>query len=133
MHGCDSINKEVVESENAPCAIGPYSQAIVANGFVYSSGQIGIVPQTGRLIEGGSEAEARQALDNLDAVLKEAGSSLEKAVKVNVYLTNIDDFAEVNALYMKYFHDAPPARSCVGVATLPLGAKVEIDAIAIQD
>ena len=88
---------------------------------------------TGRLVDGGTEAEARQALENLNAILKEAGSSLESAVKVNVYLTNIDDFADVNALYMKYFHDAPPARSCVGIATLPLGAKVEIDAVAIQE
>jgi 2-iminobutanoate/2-iminopropanoate deaminase len=133
MRGCDSIIKEVVESDDAPCAVGPYSQAIVANGFVYASGQIGIVPQTGRLVDGGTEAEARQALDNLDAVLKKAGSSLEKAVKVTVYLTDINDFADVNALYMKYFHDAPPARSCVGVATLPLDARVEIEAIAIQE
>jgi 2-iminobutanoate/2-iminopropanoate deaminase len=125
--------KEVVSSEDAPCAIGPYSQAIVVDGMVYASGQIGIVPSTGRLIEGDTAAEARQALENIDAVLKAAGSSLSKAVKVTVYLTDIEDFADVNALYTKYFTDKPPARSCVGIATLPLGAKVEIDAIAIQD
>jgi len=127
------MTKEVVSSNEAPCAIGPYSQAIVADGIVYASGQIGIVPSTGRLVEGDTVAEARQALENIDAVLKAAGSSLSKAVKVTVYLTDIDDFADVNALYTKYFTDKPPARSCVGIATLPLGAKVEIDAIAIQD
>lgn len=127
------MGKEVVSSEGAPCAIGPYSQAIVAKGVVYASGQIGIVPATGRLVEGGTVAEARQALENIDAVLRSAGSSLAKAVKVTVYLTDIDDFADVNALYMKYFHEKPPARSCVGIAKLPLDARIEIDAIAIQD
>jgi 2-iminobutanoate/2-iminopropanoate deaminase len=127
------VTKEIVSSDHAPEAIGPYSQAIVANGLVYASGQIGIVPQTGRLMEGGTASEARQCLENLDAVLKAAGSSLHKAVKVTVYLTDINDFADVNAVYMKFFNDKPPARSCVGGASLPLGAKVEIEAMAIQD
>ena len=125
--------KEIVCSKEAPTAIGPYSQAVVANKFVFASGQIGIVPSTGRLIEGGSASEARQALENLEAVMQAAGTSLKKAVNVRVSLTDINDFAEVNAVYMKYFNASPPARSCVGVASLPLGAKVEIEAIAIQD
>ncbi|UCH89856.1 MAG: RidA family protein [Thermoplasmata archaeon] len=127
------MSKEIVSTEDAPAAIGPYSQAVVANGFVYASGQIGIIPATGRLVEGDIAAEARQALDNIEAVLKAGGSSLQKAVKVTVYLTDVNDFADVNAVYMKYFSETPPARACVGVAALPLNARVEIEAVAVQD
>ena len=123
--------KEVVSTDEAPAAMGPYSQAVIANGFVFASGQLGIIPRAGRLAEGGIEFEARQALDNVEAVLRSAGSSLQKAVKVTVYLTDMKDFAEVNAVYSKYFSDKPPARACVGVASLPLTAKVEIDAVGI--
>lgn len=127
------MSKEIVSSDHAPAAIGPYSQATVANGFVFASGQIGIIPSTGRMVEGNTDSQARQALENLEAVLNAAGTSLKKAVKVTVYLTDMNDFADVNAVYMKYFNASPPARACIGVSNLPLNAKVEIEAVAVQD
>jgi 2-iminobutanoate/2-iminopropanoate deaminase len=127
------MSKEVVASDEAPAAMGPYSQAVVANGFVFVSGQLGVTPSSGRLAEGGIQAEARQALENVDAILQSAGSSLQKAVKIMVYLKNIDDFADVNAIYMTFFGEKPPARACIGVSALPLNANVEIDAVAVQE
>lgn len=111
--------------------MGPYTQAIVANGFVFASGQIPLDPGTGKLVEGEIEAQAERVLDNLRAVLEAAGSSLANVVRASVYLTDLSLFPRVNAVYARYFGaEPPPARSTLGVAALPLGAQIEIDVIA---
>ncbi|MCS7041108.1 MAG: RidA family protein [Anaerolineae bacterium] len=122
--------REVIVTSDAPAAIGPYSQAIKANGFVFTAGQLGLDPATGRLAEG-VEAQARQALANLKAILAAAGSSPNQVVKTTIFLADMADFAKVNAVYGEVFSAAPPARSTVQVAALPLGARVEIEAIAL--
>ncbi len=124
--------KQVVKTSSAPSAIGPYSQAIVANGFAFCSGQIAIDPATSEMV-GASDvrAQAQRVMENLKAVLEAAGSSLQKAVKTTIYLVDLQDFAHVNEIYGSYFQGTPPARATVEVAGLPKGALVEIDAIAI--
>lgn len=121
----------VVSTPHAPAAIGPYSQAIVANGVVYCSGQIPLDPATGALVEGDIAAETRQSLANLFAVLRAAGSSPAQVARTTIYLTSMSDFAAVNAVYAEAFGEARPARATVAVAGLPRGARVEIDAIAL--
>lgn len=121
----------VVSTSDAPAAIGPYSQAIVANGIVFCSGQIPLDPATGALVEGDIAAEARQSLANLFAVLRAAGSSPQQVVRTTIFLTSMSDFAAVNAVYAEAFGEARPARATVAVAGLPRGARVEIDAIAL--
>lgn len=121
---------KVVHSDLAPAAIGPYSQAVVSGGVVYCSGQIGVRPDTGEVVPGGVRAQAEQVLRNLAAVLDAAGTSREHVVRCTVYLTSMDDFAEVNAVYAAFFGDTRPARATVAVAGLPKGVAVEIDAIA---
>lgn len=123
--------KKVVETADAPKAIGPYSQAIVANGFVFASGQIGSDPKTGTLVEGGIEAQTEQALKNIAVVLKASGSSMENAVKSTVFLADINDFAKMNEIYSKHFKSPFPARSTVQVARLPRDAKIEIEVVAV--
>ena len=123
--------KRAVEAAEAPKAIGPYSQAIVANGFVYAAGQIGSDPKTGTLAAGGIEEQTEQALKNLAAVLKAAGSSMDDAVKTTVFLADINDFAKMNEVYAKHFKQPFPARSTVQVARLPRDAKVEIEVVAV--
>ena len=118
-----------IETENAPKAIGPYSQAIISGSFVFTSGQIAIDPMTNQLVEGGIEEQTIQVLENLKRVLSAAGSSLEKAVKVTVFLLDMDDFAKMNEIYEKYFTQKP-ARSTVQAAKLPKNAKIEIDVVA---
>lgn len=120
---------QVIHTENAPEAIGPYSQAIVAGGFVFTSGQIAINPATGRVEATTIEEQTEQVCRNLDAVLKASGSSLDKVVKTVCFLSNMDDFAAFNAVYGKYF-TGKPARSCVAVKTLPKNVLVEVDTIA---
>ena len=120
---------QVIHTENAPEAIGPYSQAIVASGFVVTSGQIAINPATGRVEATTIEEQTEQVCRNLDAVLKASGSSLDKVVKTVCFLSNMDDFAAFNAVYGKYF-TGKPARSCVAVKTLPKNVLVEVDTIA---
>ena len=120
---------QVIHTENAPEAIGPYSQAIVAGGFVFTSGQIAIHPATGRVEATTIEEQTEQVCRNLDAVLKASGSSLDKVVKTVCFLSNMDDFAAFNAVYGKYF-TGKPARSCVAVKTLPKNVLVEVDTIA---
>ncbi|HWP35362.1 MAG TPA: Rid family detoxifying hydrolase [Thermodesulfobacteriota bacterium] len=120
-----------VQTDAAPRAIGPYSQAVIAGGFVFASGQIALDPATGQLVPGGVEAQARQVFANLAAVLAAAGSSLARAVKVTVYLTDLAHFAAVNAVYEAAFAGARPARSTVQVAALPRGALIEVDVIAL--
>ncbi len=123
-------DKLVIQTPNAPKAIGPYSQAIVVGGWVFCSGQIPIDPATGEVVEGGIEAQTHRVLQNLKAVLEAAGSSLEKVVKTTVFLQDIDDFALMNNVYASYFPHDPPARSTVEVARLPRGVLVEIECIA---
>jgi len=124
--------REVIATNKAPAAMGPYSQGIRAGDLVFTAGQLGIGPSTGKLVNGDVEAQARQALTNLQAVLEAAGSSLERAVKVTVFLQDINDFKAVNAIYAQFFTQDPPARSAVQVAALPLGGLVEIEAIALR-
>lgn len=120
---------EIIATQNAPQAIGPYSQAIKANGVIYTSGQIGLNPQ-GILVEG-IEAQTRQVLNNLSEVLKAGGSSLQQVFKTTIFLSNMEDFALVNAIYAEFFGEHKPARSTVAVKALPKGALVEIECIAL--
>lgn len=122
--------KEVVATKNAPGAIGPYSQAIKANGFVFASGQLGLVPATGEFAEGGIEEQTRQSLTNVKSVLEAAGSGLEKVVKTTVFLKDIKDFAAMNKVYSEFFKTDCPARSAVQIAALPKDGLVEIEVIA---
>ena len=123
--------KRVVFASAAPSPVGPYSQAIVAGGFVFASGQIPLDPASGKLVEGDIEAQTARVLDNLSKVLEAAGSSLDHVVRTSVYLVDLAVFPRVNAVYARYFTaDPKPARTTVQVAALPLGAQVEIDAIA---
>ena len=124
--------KKVISTTNAPKAIGPYSQAIEAGGFIFVSGQIPLIPATGELVEGSVEVQTARVLENLKAILTAAGSSMEAVVKTTVYITNMDDFAKVNGIYGQYFQENPPARVCVEVSKLPKGALVEIDVIAAR-
>ncbi len=122
--------KEIVTTENAPKAIGPYSAGVKIGNFVYTAGQLGLDPQTGDFVEGGIAAETRQALQNLRAILEAAGASLENVVKTTVFLRDMDDFAAMNAVYAEFFTADFPARSAVQVARLPKDAAVEIEAVA---
>ena len=122
--------KNIIATKNAPGAIGPYSQGIRANGFVFASGQIGLDPATGEFVKGGIVEQSRQALLNVKNVLEAAGSGLDKAVKTTVFLKDINDFAAMNAVYSEFFKTDCPARSAVQVAALPKGAMVEIEVIA---
>lgn len=121
---------EAIKTDGAPGAVGPYSQAIVAAGHVWVSGQIPLDPATGEMVTGGVEAQTRRALENVDAVLRAAGSGLDSVIKATVYLTSLDDFAAMNGVYAQFFPARPPARVCVEVSRLPKGAAVEIDAVA---
>lgn len=123
--------KTPVATDKAPAAIGPYSQAIKANGMVFCSGQVGLDPTTMKLVEGGVEAQTRQVLDNLGAVLEAAGASFDSIVKTTIFLVTMDDYKAVNAIYAERFGEKPPARAAVAVAQLPIGAVVEIEAIAL--
>lgn len=118
-----------VNTKNAPAAVGPYTQAIITGNLVYTSGQIPLVPETGKLVEGGITEQSEQACKNIMAVLEAAGSDVSKIVKTVCFLQNMADFASFNQVYAKYFTSLP-ARSCVEVAALPKGALVEIEAIA---
>jgi 2-iminobutanoate/2-iminopropanoate deaminase len=117
-------------TEHAPAPVGPYSQAIRVDGFIFCSGQVALDPTTGKIVEGGVSAQARQVLDNIAAVLTSAGLTLEAIVKTTIFLVDINDFAAVNAVYGERMGTPPPARSTFAVAALPLGARVEIEAIA---
>lgn len=124
--------KKVIVSTNAPKAIGPYSAAIETDLFVYTSGQLGLNPETGELVEGGIEAETHQALKNLKEVLKSAGLELDAVIKTTVFLKNINEFSLMNKVYGDYFTSEPPARSAFQVAALPKDASVEIEAVAVK-
>jgi len=122
--------KQIVQTERAPKAIGPYSQAVVVGGFVFASGQIPIDPQTGAFVAGSTAEQTEQVLRNLAEVLKAAGSSFAQVVKTTVYLADMNDFAAMNEVYGRYFETEPPARATVQAARLPRDARVEIDVIA---
>jgi 2-iminobutanoate/2-iminopropanoate deaminase len=124
--------RQVIATNDAPKAIGPYSQAIKANGFIFVSGQIPFDPATQQLIEGDVAAQAERVLQNLSAILTAAGSSLAKVVKTSVFLKSMSDFAAMNQVYARYFTAEPPARSTVAAAALPRDVLVEIDVIALE-
>ena len=124
--------KQTVQTEQAPKAIGPYSQAIKANGFVFASGQIPIIPETGEFVAGGIKEQTEQVIKNLARVLEAAGSGLDRVVKTTVFLADMEEFGAMNEVYAKYFSDKPPARATVEAAGLPRGARVEIEAIALS-
>lgn len=126
------MSREVIRSQGAPRAIGPYSQAVKTGGTLWCSGQIGLDPSTGALVEGGFEAEARQVLANLDAVVREAGLTLGDAVRMTVYVVDLGDFPRLNAIFEECLTAPYPARATVQVAALPKGARVEIDLVAVQ-
>ena len=123
--------KKVIYSDRAPKAVGPYAHANEAGGVVFVSGQLGLDPETGKMQEG-VEAQTRQALENLKAVLEDAGSSIDDVLKTTVFLDAIGDFSKVNEIYAEYFGENSPARSCFEVAALPLGGLVEIEAVAAE-
>jgi 2-iminobutanoate/2-iminopropanoate deaminase len=123
-------DRERVQTDGAPAAIGPYSQAIVTDGYVYTAGQIALHPETGELVDGSVEEQAVRVLQNLSAVLDAAGSSMNHVVKTTMYLADIADFVSVNEIYGRYFDQPFPARSAIQAGALPKGALVEIDAIA---
>ena len=124
------MRRETVRAENAPAAIGPYSQAVKSGGFLFCSGQIPLDPATGKLAEGDIGEQTARVLRNLEAVLHAGGASLASVVKTTVYLVDLGDFPAMNAVYGKFFPGEPPARATVGVSRLPAGARVEIEAVA---
>ncbi len=121
---------EIISAKNAPAAIGPYSHAVKAGEFLFTSGQIALIPETGKIAEGGIEAQAKQVFSNIRAVLAAAGMDYSDVIKTTVFLTDLADFAAVNKLYGELFPANPPARSCVQVAALPGGSKIEMEVIA---
>jgi len=123
--------KEIVSTERGPKALGPYSQAVKANGFIFTAGQGPVDPATGKLVEGDTAAQTVRVLENLKAIVEAAGSSLERAVKANVYLKDMNDFAAMNEVYSRYFPQNPPARTTIQAARLPLDIRVEIDLIVL--
>ncbi len=125
------MKKQAIHTDSAPAAIGTYSQAIRAGGTVYLSGQIPLVPETMELVSGGAEHQIRQVFDNLTAVAEAAGGTLDDIVKLTVYLTDLGDFPVVNEIMAEYFTEPYPARAAIGVAQLPKGATVEMDAIVV--
>ncbi len=125
--------KDVVKTEGAPAAIGPYSQGIKVGGLVFTAGQVGSDPATGKLVEGGVEQQTRRALENVSAVLEAAGTSLKQAVKTTVFLSDMSLFEAMNGVYKEFFGDQPPARTTVAVAGLPRNALVEVECVAALD
>ncbi len=124
------MSRQAISTTSAPAAVGPYSQGIALGDLVFCSGQIGLDPTSGSLVEGGVEAQAERALHNLAAVLDAAGCTFADVVKTTVFLADIEDFAAVNAVYARFMPDPPPARSTFAVGALPKGARIEIEAIA---
>ena len=125
------MTRKSIETTNAPAAIGPYSQGVVAGNLLFISGQLPINPETGSLLGGPIADQTRMIMQNLSAIAEEAGTSLQNIVKTTIFLTNLNDFKEVNEAYGSFFEASPPARATVQVAALPLGAQVEIEAIAL--
>lgn len=124
--------KKVINTKKAPAAVGPYSQAVEANGTLYISGQIALDPETGKIVEGGIKEQTRQVMENIRAILDEAGYYLKDVVKSTCLLSDISNFAAMNEIYRKYYLENPPARAAFAVKDLPLGALVEIETIAVK-
>jgi len=124
------IMKKIISTTNAPAAVGPYSQGVQIGNVIYFSGQVPLDPATGKLVDGDVAAQTRQVIKNIDALLKSQNLTADHVVKATVFITNMDDFATINTEYAKFFANNPPARSCVQVSRLPLGAEVEIEVIA---
>ncbi len=127
------LEKQVIKSDLAPKPIGPYSAGIRAGSFVFTAGQAGVDPATGKLASGGIEAETRQVLTNVKNILEAAGTSMDRVVKTTVFLKDMGEFSRMNAIYAEFFPNNPPARTTVQAAALPLGAAVEIEVVAISD
>ncbi len=125
------MSKRIIRTEEAPAAIGPYSQAVVANGFVYMAGQVALDPHTEQLVPGDIRIQTRRVMENVKAVLEAAGSSLDKVVKTTVFLRDMNDFGIMNEIYGSYFREEPPARSTIQVAKLPREAAIEIETVAL--
>ena len=125
------MDKQVISSDRIPPAVGPYSQAVRAGDFIFCSGMLGMSPETGEMVEESFEAQVRQVMDNMGALLEDAGTSAEAIVKATVFLADMDDFARFNPIYAEYFPADPPARSTVQVAALPLGASIEVEVLAL--
>ncbi len=123
--------KEIIKTEKAPKAIGPYSAGVKAGGFIFTAGQGGAIPESGQIVDGGIENETRQTLTNIKNILEAGGSSMVNVVKTTVYLRDMNDFARMNSVYAEFFPENPPARTTVQVAALPKGIAVEIEAIAL--
>ena len=123
--------KQIIQTNNAPQAIGPYSQAVMANGTLYISGQIPVVPATGAIVSDKIEEQTRQVMENVKAVVEAAGLTLDNVVKTSVFIKNMDDFAIINGIYGEYFKENCPARACVEVARLPKDVLIEMEAIAV--
>ncbi|MBI1879603.1 MAG: RidA family protein [Chloroflexi bacterium] len=126
------LKRETIATQHAPAAIGPYSQAVQVGDLIYTAGQIPLIPETGKLVDGGIEEQTRQVMQNLAHILEAADSSLAHIVKTTIFVTNLGDFAALNKVYGSFFAGDPPARSTVQVAALPLGANIEIEAVAIK-
>jgi 2-iminobutanoate/2-iminopropanoate deaminase len=125
------VKKEVIQSDKAAAPVGPYSQGIKTGEFVFVAGEKGLDPKTGKIVPGGIAAETRQTLENIKAILEAAGATMDHVVRTQVFLTDIHDFATMNAVYAEYFKVAPPGRTTVQVVALPAGAHVEIEATAV--
>lgn len=125
--------KKIIHTDNAPKAIGPYSQAVKAGNLLFVSGQVPFDPATMEIVEGGVEAQTTRVLENLQAILKEAGASFDNVVKTTVFIKDMNDFGAINEIYAKYFGENKPARACVEVARLPRDVKVEIEVIAFVE
>lgn len=125
------MEKKIIMTESAPAPVGPYSQAVAVNGMIFLSGQIALEPD-GNIMSGGVEAETERVMENIKAVLKEAGLDMSNIIKATIFLQSMSDFGAVNTIYAKYFDQAPPARECVQAAALPKGALVEISVIAAE-
>jgi 2-iminobutanoate/2-iminopropanoate deaminase len=126
-----TATRKIIATQHAPAAVGPYSQAVRVGELIYSAGQIPLVPETGKFIEGDIEAQTRQVMNNLAAILQAAGSSLANVIKTTIYVTDLANFAVINQVYGSFFKADPPARSTVQVAALPLAAQVEIEVVAL--
>ena len=125
------MNRKIIKTDKAPAAIGPYNQAVISNGMIFTAGQIPLDPATGKLVDGDFKTRVTRVMDNVSAILQEAGTDLSNAVKMTVFLTDLGRFAEINDVFVKYFDGIePPARSAVQVSALPLGVDVEIECIA---
>lgn len=126
-----SMIHKIISTNKAPAAVGPYSQAVQIGEMIYTAGQIPLVPETGQLVDGDIQAQTKQVMQNIINVLTAAGSSLSKVVKTTIFVTDLGDFSKINETYGSFFGEAPPARSTVQVAALPLGADIEIEVIAV--